>query len=115
MKDANYDADEWMPDSVQARSLAYLEHSFVVHNLFQALFEIRDEDRKGLYPSSKGVPADEDWTLPAMPLAFALPDSLPSYQRLSSESFLVTKFKNFSRRMLCTRTVSFGMPARRQI
>jgi len=61
VKAKNYVVDAFKPDSVKQRSLAYLQDSYDIHNIFKALFEKRVEGTE--YKNWKGVICDEDWTL----------------------------------------------------
>jgi len=59
-----YNVDFFKPDSVKQRSLAYLQNSYDLHNIFKSLFEKRQEENKNRYENWKGDLKDEDWTLP---------------------------------------------------
>lgn len=63
VKQANYDVDAFKPESVKQRSLAYLQNSYDIHNIFNSMFERRNEELKDKYQNWKGEPKDEDWTL----------------------------------------------------
>jgi phage/plasmid-associated DNA primase len=63
VKNANYDVDAFKPESVKKRSLAYLQKSYDVHNIFITLFEKRDEANKDSYRNWKNEPEDQDWSL----------------------------------------------------
>lgn len=63
VKSKNYVVDSFKPESVRLRSLAYLQNSYDIHNIFTALFEKHDEKRKDLYLNSKGDEDDKDWSL----------------------------------------------------
>lgn len=63
VKAQNYNVDFFKPESVKQRSLAYLQNSYDLHNIFQSLFEKRYEDNVDKYLDSKGKIKDEDWTL----------------------------------------------------
>jgi len=64
VKEQSYNVDFFKPDSVKQRSLAYLQNSYDLHNIFKALFEKRQEENAGRYENWKGSLEDEDWTLP---------------------------------------------------
>ena len=53
--EANYIIDDFVPESVQKRSLAYLQESFDIHHYFMHLFEKRRED--------VSYSKDEDWSI----------------------------------------------------
>jgi phage/plasmid-associated DNA primase len=63
VKEQGYNVDFFKPASVKQRSLAYLQNSYDIHNIFKALFEKRNEDNKDKYENWKGNIVDEDWTL----------------------------------------------------
>ena len=63
VKNVNYDVDAFRPESVKQRSLAYLQDSYDIHNIFKSLFELRNEEHKDKYVNFKGEPKDEDWTV----------------------------------------------------
>ena len=63
VKNANYIVDSFKPESVKQRSLAYLQNSYDVHNIFKILFEKRDEGSAMLYKDWRGTLCDEHWTL----------------------------------------------------
>lgn len=69
VKEKNYNVDYFKPESVKKRSLAYLQNSYDIHNIFKTLFEIRTEANKDKYENWKGVISDEDWTLSKIALA----------------------------------------------
>jgi len=64
VKAQSYNVDFFKPDSVKQRSLAYLQNSYDLHNIFKSLFEKRQEENAGRYENWKGDLKDEDWTLP---------------------------------------------------
>lgn len=64
VKEQDYNVDYFKPDSVKQRSLAYLQNSHDIHNIFNSLFEKRNEANATLYKDWKGNDKDEDWTLP---------------------------------------------------
>jgi hypothetical protein len=69
VRDAEYNLDTFKPDSVRERSMAYIQNSYDIHNIFTELFELRVEETAtaGLYQDGKRTKAkDEDWTLPAI-------------------------------------------------
>jgi phage/plasmid-associated DNA primase len=61
--DGQYIVDKYKPESVKQRSLAYLQNSYDIHNIFSTLFERRNEENADRYVNYKGNPSDEDWTL----------------------------------------------------
>jgi phage/plasmid-associated DNA primase len=63
VKGQDYNVDYFKPDSVKQRSLAYLQNSYDLHNIFKSLFEKRVEENADKYLNWKGKPEDEDWTL----------------------------------------------------
>jgi hypothetical protein len=65
---AKYNIEQYVPDSVKDRSLAYLQESFSIHTMFTTLFERRSEDQsvRDAYKDSNGRRADTDWSLPAI-------------------------------------------------
>lgn len=63
VKEQNYNVDYFKPDSVRQRSLAYLQNSYDIHNIFMLLFEKRCEENAAKYLNWKSEPEDEDWTL----------------------------------------------------
>jgi phage/plasmid-associated DNA primase len=62
VKEQNYNVDFFKPESVKQRSLAYLQNSFDIHNIFTTLFEKRCEENVDKYLDAKGNEKDEDWT-----------------------------------------------------
>ena len=64
VKEQGYNVDFFKPDSVKQRSLAYLQNSYDIHNIFTTLFEKRCEENVDKYLDAKDNPKDEDWTLP---------------------------------------------------
>ena len=64
VKEQGYNVDYFKPESVKKRSLAYLQNSYDIHNIFTTLFEKRCEENVGKYMDAKGNIKDEDWTLP---------------------------------------------------
>lgn len=63
VKSKNYIVDSFKPESVRLRSLAYLQNSYDIHNIFTALFEKRDIANKDIYLNSKGDKEDKDWSI----------------------------------------------------
>lgn len=63
VKRQNYSIDYFRPESVKIRSLAYLQDSFDIHNVFINLFEKRVEEKANLYQDWKGLLSDNDWSL----------------------------------------------------
>jgi len=63
VKEQGYNVDFFKPDSVKQRSLAYLQNSYDIHNIFQILFEKRQEENDDKYLDAKGNKSKEDWTL----------------------------------------------------
>ena len=63
VKAQNYNVDFFKPESVKQRSLAYLQNSYDIHNIFKSLFEKRCEENADKYINWKGKEEDEDWTL----------------------------------------------------
>ena len=63
VKEQHYNVDAFKPDSVRKRSLAYLQNSYDIHNIFMALFELRCEANIDKYKNAKDEPSDEDWTI----------------------------------------------------
>ena len=64
VKRQNYNVDFYKPDSVKKRSLAYLQNSCDIHNMFKVLFEKRITENIEKYNDWKGDKNDEDWSLP---------------------------------------------------
>jgi phage/plasmid-associated DNA primase len=64
VKRQNYNVDFYKPDSVKKRSLAYLQNSYDIHNMFKVLFEKRITENIEKYNDWKGDKNDEDWSLP---------------------------------------------------
>lgn len=64
VKGSNYQLDSFKPESVKKRSIAYLQNSYDIHNIFTSLFEKRNESNASRYTNWKGETKDEDWTLP---------------------------------------------------
>ncbi len=58
VRDVGYQLDKFRPRSVVERSLAYVQNSFDIHNLFVELFEE--------LPLGEPASGEEDWTLPAI-------------------------------------------------
>ena len=60
--------EKYVPDSVEQRSMAYLQDSFDIHNIFTSLFEKRSNDSSivASYKDSGGSFKDTDWTLSAV-------------------------------------------------
>ena len=63
VKEQNYSVDFFKPASVRERSLAYLQNSYDIHNIFKTLFEIRNVENADKYENWKGNKEDADWTL----------------------------------------------------
>lgn len=63
VKAQNYNVDYFKPESVKQRSLAYLQNSYDIHNIFKELFELRCEENAKNYLNWKGEVVDEDWSL----------------------------------------------------
>lgn len=63
VKAQGYNVDFFKPESVKQRSLAYLQNSYDIHNIFKSLFEKRCEENADKYENWKGKLEDEDWTL----------------------------------------------------
>jgi hypothetical protein len=63
VKAQDYNVDFFKPESVKQRSLAYLQNSYDIHNIFKSLFEKRCEENADKYINWKGKEEDEDWTL----------------------------------------------------
>jgi phage/plasmid-associated DNA primase len=59
-----YNIDYFRPESVKQRSLAYLQNSYDIHNIFKSLFENYCEEKSTEYLNWKGEIEDRDWTLP---------------------------------------------------
>lgn len=55
--------DRYIPTSVKQRTMEYLQNSYDIHNIFTALFEPYDEEKKDHYVNDKGAPCNEDWTI----------------------------------------------------
>ena len=66
--EANYNIEKYVPESVNQRSMAYLQDSFDIHNIFTSLFEKRSNDSSIIasYKDSRGNFNDTDWTLSAV-------------------------------------------------
>lgn len=64
VKEKGYNVDHYKPESVKQRSLAYLQNSYDIHNVFTSLFEKRCDENAAKYVDAKGKLCDEDWTLP---------------------------------------------------
>jgi len=71
VKAQGYNVDYYKPESVKQRSLAYLQNSYDIHNIFQSLFEKRCEENVDKYLDAKGNTdkGDEDWTLAKVAVA----------------------------------------------
>jgi phage/plasmid-associated DNA primase len=63
VKAHDYDVDFFKPESVKLRSLAYLQNSYDIHNIFISVFEKRCEENKKKYMNWKNEESDTDWTL----------------------------------------------------
>ena len=63
VKEQDYNVDFFKPESVKQRSLAYLQNSYDIHNIFKSLFEKRCETNADNYLNWKNENKDEDWTL----------------------------------------------------
>jgi hypothetical protein len=55
--------DRYIPTCVKQRTMEYLQNSYDIHNIFTALFEPYDEEKKDLYLNDKGVECNSDWTV----------------------------------------------------
>lgn len=64
VKEQNYNTDYFKPESVRLRSLAYIQNSYDIHNIFTTLFEKRSEENADKYLNYKEEKSDTDWTLP---------------------------------------------------
>lgn len=63
VKEQGYNVDFFKPESVKQRSLAYLQNSYDIHNIFKSVFEKRQEENSDKYENWKGKVEDEDWSL----------------------------------------------------
>lgn len=63
LKKDKYNIANFRPQSVAERSLAYLQKSYDINNIFTRLFEKRNEANKDKYKNSKGQLSDKDWSL----------------------------------------------------
>lgn len=63
VKAQNYSVDYFKPESVKLRSLAYLQNSYDLHNIFKSIFERRVEENVDRYVNWKNEPNDGDWSL----------------------------------------------------
>lgn len=63
VKKAEYNLDIFKPESVKQRSLAYLQNSYDIHNIFNSIFEKQTAENVGSYKNWKGDLADTDWSL----------------------------------------------------
>jgi len=63
VKAQNYSVDFFKPDSVKQRSLAYLQNSYDLHNIFKSIFEKRNEENVSKYVNWKNEVSDADWSL----------------------------------------------------
>jgi hypothetical protein len=63
VKEAGYNVDAFKPESVKIRSLAYLQNSYDLHNIFTTHYEIRNEENQAEYRNWKGETEDADWTI----------------------------------------------------
>jgi phage/plasmid-associated DNA primase len=63
VKAQGYNVDFFKPESVKQRSLAYLQNSYDLHNIFKYIFEKREEANAEQYKDWKGNANDDDWTL----------------------------------------------------
>jgi len=78
VKEQGYNLGFFTPESVKQRSLAYLQNSYDIHNIFQTLFEKRVEKKASEYLNAKGEVEDKDWTLPK--IAQAIRNSKEFYE-----------------------------------
>jgi hypothetical protein len=62
--DGSYIVDKYTPSIIKDRSLAYLQNSKIIHNLFISLFEKRNELNIQKYKNNNNDKSDNDWTLP---------------------------------------------------
>ena len=63
VKEKGYNVDFFKPESVKQRSLAYLQNSYDIHNIFQSIFEKRCEENVDKYVNWKSEKNDDDWTI----------------------------------------------------
>lgn len=66
LKNAKYNIDAFVPETVKKRSLEYLQDSFDIHNIFTTLFEKRRESMAPRYRNYKNARSDKDWSLAAI-------------------------------------------------
>lgn len=83
VKKQNYSVDFFKPASVRERSLAYLQNSYDIHNIFKSLFEKRNVENADKYENWKGNKEDADWTL----------TKVVGYIRKSAEFYELPKIK----------------------
>lgn len=63
VKKQGYNIDYFKPESVKLRSLAYLQNSYDIHNIFKSLFEKRIVSNIDSYLNWKNEKSDTDWSL----------------------------------------------------
>jgi phage/plasmid-associated DNA primase len=63
VKSQGYNVDFFRPESVKQRSLAYLQNSYDLHNIFKSIFERRVEENVDRYVNWKNEVIDADWSL----------------------------------------------------
>lgn len=75
LHEAKYNVEGFTPNSIKVRSLNYLNSSNDINNLFEEVFELRQEGID--YKNVKGESYDENWTLPQ--IAGVIRSGLTSY------------------------------------
>lgn len=118
VKEKNYNVDYFKPESVKKRSLAYLQNSYDIHNIFKTLFEIRIEGNKDKYENWKGATCDEDWTLSKIALAIRKSSEfydLPKSKQKEYKAEVIEEFfrkNNFYKSSVYTDTHSHSIKMR---
>jgi phage/plasmid-associated DNA primase len=90
-----YNVDFFKPESVKQRSLAYLQNSYDIHNIFQTLFEKRVEENADRYLDAKGNLKDEDWTLPKIAQAIRKSQDFYELPKSKQKEYKAEKIEDF--------------------
>jgi phage/plasmid-associated DNA primase len=94
LSNANYNIDNFKPESVKQRSSNYMQESFDIHNVFIQLFEERQENNISTCLTSKGLKKDEDWTITQISELILCSSELKEYKldnKISNKKYINLK------------------------
>ena len=88
VKENDYKLDTYKPDSVRQRSMAYIQTSYDIHNIFIGLFEPR-QDIENRYAT------DEDWTITQISKTIRTSTLFRNLPKHKQKEFTAEKVKEF--------------------